>query len=213
MKKDIEYFFLRILNPFRTFRFNGRRYRYFYHRYNSTWRNERAVELPIVLSVLKEHAGGKILEVGNVLSHYIKDTSGRTIVDRYEKAPGIVNQDIVDFRPDFKYDLVVSISTLEHVGWDETPRDSGKIIKAMDNMKQRLAPGGEIIVTLPAGYNPEMDKLIFEDKIEFADKYYLKRISRDNRWKQVQKEELKAVEYNRPFPNANGIVIGMIKKI
>ena len=48
------------------------------------------------------------------------------IVDKYEKKKGIINQDIVDYKPDKKYDLIISISTLEHVGWDETPRENYK---------------------------------------------------------------------------------------
>ena len=50
------------------------------------------------------------------------------IVDKYEKGDGIVNEDIVNFRPGKKYDLIVSISTLEHISWNEekkTKEDPG----------------------------------------------------------------------------------------
>jgi hypothetical protein len=46
------------------------------------------------------------------------------IVDKYESAPGVINKDIVTFKLEGKkYELMISISTLEDVGWNGTPRD------------------------------------------------------------------------------------------
>jgi len=56
---------------------------------------------------------------------------------------------------------IVSISMIEHVGWDETPRDPKKIPLALENLTTNcLALGGEIVVTLPIGYNAYLDKLM-----------------------------------------------------
>jgi len=57
---------------------------------------------------------------------------------------------------------IVSISTIEHMGWDETPRDPKKIPLALENLIECLVPGGEIVVTLPIGYNTYLDKLLKE---------------------------------------------------
>jgi len=57
---------------------------------------------------------------------------------------------------------IVSISTIEHMGWDETPRDPKKIPLALENLIECLAPGGEVVVTLPMGYNIYLDKLLKE---------------------------------------------------
>ena len=57
---------------------------------------------------------------------------------------------------------IVSISTIEHMGWDETPRDPKKIPLALENLIECLVPGGEIVVTLPIGYNTYQDKLLKE---------------------------------------------------
>src|SRR2546422_127317 len=81
----------------KTFIFNGRSYRYFYHVYNKTWKNERGVEIPIFWEIVQTHQGKRILEVGNVLSHYFHIQ--HDVVDRYEVAPGVINQDIVVFSP------------------------------------------------------------------------------------------------------------------
>lgn len=58
------YYYYKIFKSWRTFAFQGQAYRYFYHNYNKTWRNERAVEVPIVWQILrnmkegrKEHSG------------------------------------------------------------------------------------------------------------------------------------------------------------
>lgn len=45
-----------------------------------------------------------------------------------------------------KYDfLIISISTLEYVGWNEDPRDPGKVIRAIENLLELLSPSGKII--------------------------------------------------------------------
>lgn len=194
----------------RTFTFQGRTYRYFCHRHNTTWKSERAVEVPIVWEIVRKYHGKRILEVGNVLSHYFPVS--HDILDKYEKSNGVTNEDVVDFRPSGKYDLVVSISTMEHVGWDETPREPMKILRAIENLKDCLAPEGEIVVTLPLGLNSEMDKLLREGKIQFARKYHLKRISRDNRWVEVDWNEICDARYETPFPFANGLIVGFIEK-
>ena len=49
---------------------------------------------------------------------------------------------------------IVSISTLEHVGWDENTKDPDKIFQAIKNLKSYLVPRGKLIVTMPIGYNP-----------------------------------------------------------
>ncbi len=50
-------------------------------------------------------------------------------------------KDIVEFVPQDKYDLIISISTLEHVGWDEQPQKPGKLLQAIDHLRATcLAP-------------------------------------------------------------------------
>lgn len=199
------------------FTFHGEIYNYFYHRYNTTWRNERAIEVPIVWDIVKSAKGKRILEIGNVLSHYFPVQ--HTILDKYEKAPGVINLDVVDFQPAEKYDLIVSISTLEHVGWDEEHvgwedehQERGKILRALENLTEMLCSEGQIVVTLPIGYNRELDKLLEKRKDIFTEQYCLKRISRDNRWLEVACDKIRHATCNFPFPSANAIIIGIIKK-
>jgi hypothetical protein len=69
----------------KTFVFNGRTYPYLYHVCNKTWKNERGVEIPIFREMLLHHQNARILEVGNVLSHYFP--VHHDVVDKHEVAP------------------------------------------------------------------------------------------------------------------------------
>ena len=191
------------------FTFRGNAYSYFSHAYNRTWTNERVLEVPIIWDIVREHQGKKILEVGNVLSHYF--SVAHDILDKYESAPGVINQDVVEFRPAVKYDLIVSISTLEHVGWDECPRDPAKTKMAVENLKRCLVPGGKIAVTLALGLNCWMDQLLREGEMQFTEQHFFKRISMDNKWTQVDQSEVQKARYGHPFPGANEVAIGLIE--
>src|SRR4030042_2245713 len=145
--KEVSYYHYKCFKSARTFTLQGHTYTYFCHKYNTTWRNERAVEIPIMLKIVKNYHGEKMLEVGNVLSHYF--SVHHDILDKYEKAAGVINKDVIEFKPSNKYDLIIAISTLEHIGWDERPQDPMKILGAIENLKNCLAPKGRIVVTLP----------------------------------------------------------------
>ena len=192
INKDIfRYCYHKIFKSMHNFNFNGKNYRYFYHRYNTTWKNERTVEIPIIREIMNKKDPSTILEVGNVLSHYFPVT--HDIVDKYEEGKCIINCDMLEFQSSKKYNLIVSISTLEHVGWDEyifnkdvkwdkNSLDQTKIPHVIEKMKTLLVNKGEIVVTLPVGYNKVLDKLLKENKIHFTEIYCLKRISNDNKF-------------------------------
>jgi hypothetical protein len=192
-----------------TFVFQGREYRYFHHPYNVTWTNERAVEVPIIRRAIEEAGATRLLEIGNVLGHYFR--LGHDVVDKYESGAGILNRDIVDFRPQAPYDLIVSISTLEHVGWDEDDRDAGKIPRAVEHIRTLLAPGGRAIITLPLGYNPYLDELVSAGALDFDRAYFLLRVA-EREWREVDRADLGRPAYGSPFPGANGLVIGVIER-
>jgi len=208
------YNYYRIFKSWRKLRFQQKEYKYFYHKYNTTWRNERVVEIPVVWDIVKT-CKENILEVGNVLSHYF--AVNHVIVDKYEKAEGVITEDVTEIRLPQKYDLIVSISTLEHVGWDENQSDHKilheheKIIHAIAKLKEHLNPKGKIVVTLPLGYNPDLDALLKNGKIRFDRLFCLKRISRDNRWIETDWKNVEDSKFNSPFAFANGLVIGVIE--
>ncbi|MBH0198663.1 MAG: hypothetical protein HP497_04475 [Nitrospira sp.] len=193
----------------KTFQFDGRTYEYLYHPYNRTWKNERGVEIPIFRELLLQHQGKRILEVGNVLSHYFPIQ--HDVVDKYEVSPGVINKDIVEFIPQQNYDLIVSISTLEHVGWDEQPQEPTKLLQAIEHLRNRcLAPGGQIVASLPVGYNKFFDGLLRDGKSPFTTQHFLKRISKRNYWVESDWNGCKDATYGRFV--AHAICIGIVQR-
>lgn len=190
----------------RTFELAGRTHRYLIHPFILD--NERAVEVPVVRDFLQGRSG-QILELGNVLSNYI--AFPHEVVDKYERAPGVINEDIVSFAPGKTYDAIVTISTLEHVGWDEQPRDPEKLPRAIERLKSLLKPTGELIATMPLGYNPNLDRLIREGRTGFPEVQYLKRISANNKWRQASLEEVAQTQFGTPYGCANAIMIGIAR--
>lgn len=191
-----------------TFTFKNKKYKYFNHAYNHTWRNERRVEVPIIWDLIKDKKSIKVLEVGNVLSHYFPIK--HDVVDKYEKGASVINEDILTYKTKKKYDYIVSISTLEHVGWDEAKKDKTKIIQTLNNLKGMLASNGKIVFTVPLGYNSPMDKMIVDKKLNLDEQYYLKRVSGDNLWKETKLDKNNLDLFNKPYLNGNGIIVGII---
>lgn len=194
------------------FSVHGNLYSYFIHYYNQTWANERAIEIPIVWELIKKYNDKNILEIGNVFSHYFSVCYD--IVDKYEMfaSTKIIQKDIVDYETNKKYDLIVSISTIEHIGWDELHREPEKIFRVFKKIFNILDEKGKAIFTIPVGYNPYLDKAIYNGRIKFPVTYCLKRINKQNEWKEVSLTSVLECNYGKPFPNANGIIIGFINK-
>ena len=209
--------FQMIFSPFilqfkkqRYFMLNDIRYLMFYHRYNFTWTKERSVEIPIIFKFINDTVTeSRVLEVGNVLGNYFP--AWWDIIDKYEQAKGVLNEDIETFQPKEKYDKIVAISTFEHIGFDSelNPEYTGiKIQKAFNNLKDNcLKNGGSIMITTPMGYNPYMDEIAIYNHLGFTKCSFLKRINK-NEWRQVDAEEASKCKYGLPYPFANCIFIG-----
>lgn len=186
------------LNCIRKFKYDGIDYNYSLDTYNWTWTNERTIEIPIFKKLIKDNKDKDILEIGNVMSHYIN--SEHDIVDKYEEAEGVLNYDIADCELGKKYDLIIAISTLEHVGWhdyNENEFEPEKLLKAFDNIFKHLKPNGKLIYSFPLGYNPELDKYIEEKKIKVSKQNHLVRGLLLNSWETHSPNDKKHYPYNR----------------
>lgn len=166
IRNNIQFLYHKIFHK-KTFQFNGTDYFYFSRKYNTTFLNERAVEIPIIIHFIKKYKDKRILEIGNVLSHYFDFDFD--IVDKYEKHQGVINVDIIDFNCSEKYDLIVSISTFEHIGYDENIRygtsednniQPNSVLRAIEKTKTLLKPGGVFVFTIPLGFNSFLDSRI-----------------------------------------------------
>lgn len=208
VRDALKFRYYRTFKGRRVLRFQGAQYPYLYRRYNLTVQNERAVELPIAWAAVSQCAPDQVLEIGNVLAHYFPIQ--HQVLDKYEVAPGVINADVVDFQPGRQYDLIVAISTLEHVGWDEDPRDPPKFRRAVENLTSLLAPGGKLLITLPVGYNSEVDAVLRERSMPFATLGFLKRTTPDNIWKETDWNAVANEKYLTRVPTSTAIAVATI---
>jgi SAM-dependent methyltransferase len=192
-----------------TFELDGERHRYLYHRYKRSWLTERAVEVPVAQAEVDRSAGGRILEVGHVLGHY--GPSAHVVVDKYEEAPGVLNLDVLDLGDLGPFDLIVAVSTLEHVGHDESPRDPAAAPRAVAALRERLAPGGRLLVTVPAGYNAAFDTALREGTIATHSLTALRRVGAGTRWQQVTPAEAWAAPYDFLLYRARAVLFAVIR--
>jgi len=188
---------------------DGERYYYFLNKhplkYPLQHTGERVIEIPFAIDFLKKnnYEEKKVLEVGNVLSQYFKFK--HKIVDKYEKVTCVDNVDIVDFNPGEKYDIIISISTVEHIGYDEPIKEVGKAKRAIQKIIDLLSNNGIALITVPLGYNPEIDSIIKNNDIEFSKRYFLKRISHLNLWKETNIDEAMNCKYGSKYQAANAV--------
>ncbi|MBN2000040.1 hypothetical protein JW935_20985 [candidate division KSB1 bacterium] len=194
------------------FNYQSTSFPYFIHYYNKTWTNERAVEIPIAKHWYQQYKSKNILEIGNVLSHYMK--LNHTVVDKYDIRPSsyIIGQDIVEYISPTLYDLILSISTFEHIGFDENPQEPEKLTNAFVKVRSLLNQEGVAIITVPVNYNPYLDKYIKDNYSQFSAVTCFKRISKANEWKQIEFAKIFNCKYGSPFPKVNGIMILELKK-
>ncbi|WP_156427993.1 hypothetical protein [Thiohalocapsa sp. ML1] len=200
--------------PFACRRFANRRFealgvslRHFVHHYNVTWRNERCVEIACALHFLKEWEHSRVLEVGNVLSYY--SDHAHCVSDKYEQSPGVLGIDFLDFKPENRFDSFISVSTFEHIGWDESPRTPGKVERALFRIRELVLNPERVFLALPLGYNQELDDLLIAGRHPFARAEYLVRVDKEQHWDSVPLAAALAPKhrYNARFEGASALAL------
>ncbi|TAF62871.1 MAG: hypothetical protein EAZ59_22290 [Oscillatoriales cyanobacterium] len=232
----------------RTFTFKGKELYYNRIKFNNP--TERAVEISIAFDFIANLENTqKILEVGNVLSHYensLSENMGvrtRRIIDKFEVDLGVENEDLMDLPSAEKYDAIVSISSVEHIGQAGDPsggygektnsRDLEGPLKAIAKIYDLLAMNGKALITVPFGRLTDAEWYIqfSKDYLEVLwKKYgipknaisanYLKLIDRETAddkhymlWREVDVLELRDSEYGWPWSQANSIAIIELSKV
>lgn len=212
--RGIECALYALLRTRKDFEFRGRKIPYFIHPYNQTYQNERCVEVALAKDFLSGELNNQTLEVGNVLSHY--GLVGHTVIDKYERHQRVLNEDVLSFRPQQRFLRIVSISTIEHVGWDDEPQKSDGPIQAIRSMYDLLADGGEALITAPIGYNPHLDSLVGTEAIGLISdswqQYVFRRQARWTHWEETSANAIQGIGYGMPYPAANALWVCFIKK-
>jgi len=170
--------------------------------YNNPDKNERAVELALAFYFCKKTP--EIVELGAVLPYYINAT--HSVYDLHDPYKNCIRINLENLN---KYSLVdknvVSISTLEHVGFDNYANQAirqptanwANGIKIFEKIQQEAK---SYLITLPIGYNSGLD----EECKKLPNAILLKRINEDNDWERTDSWSHK---YNNPFFAANGLCI------
>ena len=160
---------------------------------------ERTIEMPLIWDEVIKYSPSEVLEIGNVLGQHIKRS--HDVIDLQEQGTGIITGDIRTYQSEKKYKLIVSITTLEHVGDGRDGHDVDElgIINAINNMLGLLTDSGRIIFTVPVGQNPYMDNLFKEQKIVCDSIYAYKRIDALNNWLRLPYDDIKNSELYVPY--------------
>ena len=127
--------------------------------------DERVVEIPWVLSRLR--ASGRVLEVGYAFAEpaYLAgllragvELVGADLAARDVDGMETVEADVRELPfPDQSFDQVLLVSTLEHIGADNTvyglevARDGGARLAALRELERVLRRDGTLLVTVPLG--------------------------------------------------------------
>jgi hypothetical protein len=177
---------------------------------------ERRVELPVAQWFLAQHGapGLRVLEVGNVLGGRVE--LPRTVLDKYEPGRDIVHADVADYQPPVPIDVIVAISTLEHVGFDEDQVDLDKFARAVRNLHDRcLGEGGWMLVSVPLGYHPEVDRAILSGHFGRGELCILRHSSALGLWTEVAAEDLERTGppmYPYELHRASAVAFWIVRK-
>jgi SAM-dependent methyltransferase len=137
--------------------------------------DERVVEYPWLLAA---NPRGRVLDAGSVLNHahvldrFLPSFDALTIVTLQPEAVAFTDRKVAyaydDLRDlpfrDGRFDTVVSLSTLEHVGMDNTSygstvareEDPGAALeRAVGELLRVLAPDGTLLVSVPFGVHED----------------------------------------------------------
>lgn len=142
--------------------------RYFYGLYNCTPLNERCLEIGFAKQFINK-SDFPVLEIGNVMKRYI--TSNKLIsFDKYEIYPEVFNYDFINSFDEYKKLLppkfnLISISTFEHIGWDENLDHQVclKVFKILDKLVELGL--NSVLISVPIGWNPAFDYYLAYDLI------------------------------------------------
>ena len=179
-----------------------------------SWSDERAIEIPWVLSrYVRER---RVLDVGTAFAEqlYVEGlhelaAEELVTVDLAEPATVIADARDLPFEAG-RFDAVFCVSTLEHIGRDnatydvDAPRDPAGDAAALRELRRVLAPEGKLLVSVPTGVDDDQGWQVqreplawiarFEDAgfLVYEDELYIRR---EDGWRTATLAEAAAARY------------------
>ncbi|MGH2509757.1 MAG: hypothetical protein ACRDHZ_20445 [Ktedonobacteraceae bacterium] len=221
-----------------------------YNRISFNNRSERAIEVPLALEFLAQYQSSeRILEVGNVLQHYEHlmqkrfTSPPRRVIDKFEIGRDVENIDLMDMDPERKFQAIIAISTVEHVGQFCTPTgEFGELdskvdleapLKAIAKVYDLLEVGGRALLTVPFGkltaggwyvqFSAEYLELLVTSyglPREALHVGTLKQVAREKRWRnprqrwiETDMHALHTVRYDALLSGARAIAVLELQKL
>jgi len=194
------------------------------------WSDERAVEIPWCLA----RYGGerRLLDVGsaNAIPAYLEglqalNAPGLVTVDLAEPADVVADVRNLPFE-DGSFDLVLCISTLEHVGRDnavyglEAPRDEEGHETALRELRRVLARDGRLLLSVPTGEHEDLGWHLQRAPLEwidvfersgfvvFEDELY---VHATDGWRSATLLEAEAARYGSGGPGAGAVLLAELR--
>jgi hypothetical protein len=164
---------------------------------------ERTIEVPIarefIAAVAASGRMGDLVEVGAVMPYYQTDPVTWPVVDPYDPYRHSIREDAADV--DYRGRIVLSISTIEHIGLCEYGNTAPAPRKAIMVFGSIVRHAAAYLVSWPVGHNALLDD---HARQTMYPRFVYRQCSPDNRWEQIA--ERWDFEYGDPYPYGNGVV-------
>jgi SAM-dependent methyltransferase len=194
------------------------------------WSDERAIEIPWCLARYDGEA--RVLDVGSAFAEPaylsgLRDLGAAELVTVDLAQPADVIADVRDlpFR-DGSFDLALLVSTLEHVGLDnsvygvEAARDEGGQPAALRELRRVLARDGRLLLSVPTGARDDQGWQMQRAPLEwiglcedagfvvFEDELYL---HTDDGWRTATLAEAERARYGSSGPGAGAVLLAELR--
>jgi len=114
---------------------------------------------------------------------------------------------IFTYKSKKKFDRIISISTFEHIGFDEEKKDPKKAINAIKHVQSMLAKRGKCVISVPTRYNVDLDYYFREYAIQYPARVAFYMRTSETKWMLSSREKVLKQQYGSPYPCANGLIV------
>lgn len=179
----------------------------FYHPHNCGENTgERTTERSVELALSKKfinNVNNNLIEIGAVTPYYFN--TNYQVVDPYDEHPSVTDRKSL-FEIDIHNKNILCISVLEHIGTQDYAGicNNEDPIKAFKYLTENA---NKFLITIPIGYNSQLQEYIFKNSIKNAKIIYYYRSLLYNDWKYTTDfKKLYTLNYGPKWANSLAII-------